>query len=128
MGIVGTKETVRIMNEKSVLWGLSDLKLGKFSKDFLMLVDGADMKSGSVVPLPGVNLNLKKIMKSAFVNATGSAFYSSDRTLTTGLVGVIFMLHVCRQVNLYEMVPSSLTDKSAPWHYYERGGIAQSNP
>mmetsp|Transcript_104909 Transcript_104909/g.281968 ORF Transcript_104909/g.281968 Transcript_104909/m.281968 type:complete len:116 (+) Transcript_104909:193-540(+) len=38
------------------------------------------------------------------------------------------MLHVCDKVVLYEMVPSSLTDKTAAWHYYERGGFAQSNP
>jgi len=108
--------------------GVRNLRLGRINKDLVFLVDGSDVKGGSLVPLPKTNQNLKKVLTAAFPDAKNSTFAGSDRTLTTGFVGIVFMLHVCDEVILYEMVPSTLDSKGAPWHYYERGGTAQSNP
>lgn len=102
--------------------------MGKFSKDLVILVDGPETQGGSILPLPDVNDKLRKVLIAAFPQASDSTFAKSDRTLTSGFVGIAVMMHLCDKVALYEMVPSTLEDKTAAWHYYERGGIAQSNP
>lgn len=125
--IAGTKETVRMINARGLDAGVAGLRLGKFSNSFMLVVDGEESLGSSVIGLSGVNEGLKEVLKSFFPTVANSTFGRSKNTLTSGFVGIFFMLHLCDKVTLYEMVPS-LLDSSAGWHYWERGGFASSNP
>merc|ERR1712048_1236659 len=102
------------------------LRLGAFSNGIFFITDAFARRTPfaqpGIVPLGDVQVAMMQVLTRTFAQME----YKPTHEVTAGMVGVAFMLHLCDEITLYEMVPSPKA-KGMPWHYYEAGGDATKN-
>merc|ERR1712187_964014 len=73
-------------------------------------------------PLGKIQLDVMQLLIRTFPQFK----YIKTHEVSSGMTGVVFMLHLCDSISLYEMVPSRKA-AGMPWHYWEAGGSVTQN-
>uniref|UniRef100_A0A7S1SC55 beta-galactoside alpha-(2,6)-sialyltransferase n=1 Tax=Alexandrium catenella TaxID=2925 RepID=A0A7S1SC55_ALECA len=119
----GRKETFRLLNTQVQGALPRGLGLGAFDSGFFLVSDAPEgaAKPG-VLPLGEIHAGLMQLLRQTFPRFE----YKALHEVSSGMTGIAFLLHVCDEVALYEMIPSRLA-RGMPWHYWEPGGDARQN-